>query len=133
MKRILIVSTLAMLTGCSTLLDGVMGHYHNYDPVQYKLTVDLVLASRNIEPSCSNINAARTAANIVKDKAIYYIEYTAGRQYNKKENDLAIKLYNLSADTVKRDSMSLFFCKERAKNLVSAAEVIRSTAGEKKE
>ena len=132
MKKLIIVSTL-VLTGCSTLVDGILGRYHNYDPVQYKLTVDLVVASRNIEPSCSNTNAARTAANIVKDKANYYIDYTAGRQYNKKENELATKLYNLATDTAKRETMSLFFCKERAKNLVSAAEVIRSVSGEKKE
>lgn len=45
------------LTGCattSTLIDGLLGRYHNYDAVEYQHTVDLVLQARGLESGCAD-------------------------------------------------------------------------------
>ena len=133
MKKIIAIVSLVMLTGCSTLVDGVLGKYHNYDAVEYNLSVDLVVRSRGIEPRCSDTASAKKEIHDLGQRVDYFVAYTEGRQYNKRTNELAKKMKDMVIDTEKRDIMSPFFCRERAKNIVKAAEIIRSSSGEKRE
>jgi hypothetical protein len=133
MKHVIAVLSLVTLTGCSTLIDGITGKYHNYDAVEYNLAVDLVVRSRGIEPRCSDAVVAKKEVQELGQRVDYFLAYTEGRPYNKRTNELAKKIKDMVTDTEKRDAMSPFFCRERAKNIVKAAEILRGSSGEKRE
>ena len=133
MKKLLITLTVVLLTGCSTLIDGIMGNYHNYDPIEYNHAVNQVVLARGLEERCTQIDQYKAVLGQMVYNLKYNQAYLEGRQYNKKTLDLNNKLLNMVEDTAKRETMSAFFCKERSKNIVKAAEILRSSSGEKRE
>jgi hypothetical protein len=133
MKKILIASTFVLLTGCSTLIDGIMGNYHNYDAVEYNHAVKQVVFARGLESKCSTPDAYKMMLDQMSHHLKYNQAYLEGRPYNKKTLELNNKLLGMVEDTAKRETMSAFFCKERSKNIVKAAEILRSSSGEKRE
>lgn len=133
MKKILIVATIVLLTGCSTLIDGIMGNYHNYDPVEYNQSVNQVVLARDLESKCERIDDYRIILQQMSYHLKYSQAYLEGRPYNKRTLELNAKLLGMVEDTAKREKMSTFFCKERSKNIVKAAEILRASSGEKRE
>lgn len=124
------------LTGCATtssLVDGLLGRYHNYDPVEYGQTVHLVLQARALESACQDPNMFKYKLHSMDSTADQLQAYTEGRPYNKRMLEVTDALIGMIQDTVKKDSMSDFFCRQRAKNIVKAAETIRTLSGDKPE
>ena len=133
MKKILIASTFVLLTGCSTFIDGIMGNYHNYDPIEYNTAVRQVMTARTLEGQCDRPESYKVSLDHMLHQLRYNQAYLEGRPYNKRTLELNGKLLSIVEDTAKRDKMSAFFCKERSKNIVKAAEILRSSSGEKRE
>lgn len=133
MKKILIAATMILLTGCSTLVDGIMGNYHNYDPVEYNQTVNQVVLSRSLESKCDQASEFQAVLQQMTLHLRYSQAYLEGRPYNKRTLELNRELLKMVEDTAKREKMSVFFCRERSKNIVKAAEILRDSSGEKRE
>jgi hypothetical protein len=133
MKKLLIVPIFVVLTGCSTLIDGIMGNYHNYDPIEYDRAVAQLVTARGLEAKCSTPGDYKATITHMASQLKYHQAYLEGRPYNKRTLELNGKLLSMVEDTAKRETMSAFFCKERSKNIVKAAEILRSSSGEKRE
>ena len=124
------------LTGCATsntLLDGLLGRYHNYDPVEYGQTVHLVQEARTLESACEDRDLLQYKLYSMDNTVDQLRAYTEGRPYNNRLTELSDTLIGMIKDTVKKTEMSQFFCRQRAKNIVRAAETIRTLSGEKPE
>jgi len=124
------------LTGCATtntLLDGLLGRYHNYDPVEYGQTVHLVQEARTLESACEDRDLLQYKLYSMDNTVDQLRAYTEGRPYNNRLTELSDTLIGMIQDTVKKTEMSQFFCRQRAKNIVRAAETIRTLSGEKPE
>lgn len=136
MKKTFAVFFIALtMTGCATttLLDGLLGRYHNYDPVEYAKTVDVVIKARVLEPTCSDqISFRQQLAEL--DQSVQELRaYAEGRPYNTRTVTLADAVSNIVKDTKSKEQISQFFCRERSKNIVKAAEILRTASGEKPE
>ena len=124
------------LTGCATsntLLDGLLGRYHNYDPVEYGQTVHLVQEARTLESACEDRDLLQYKLYSMDNTVDQLRAYTEGRPYNNRLTELSDTLIGMIQDTVKKTEMSQFFCRQRAKNIVRAAETIRTLSGDKPE
>ena len=124
------------LTGCATsntLLDGLLGRYHNYDPVEYGQTVHLVQEARTLESACEDRDLLQYKLYRMDNTVDQLRAYTEGRPYNNRLTELSDTLIGMIQDTVKKTEMSQFFCRQRAKNIVRAAETIRTLSGDKPE
>ena len=124
------------LTGCATsntLLDGLLGRYHNYDPVEYGQTVHLVQEARTLEAACEDRDLLQYKLYSMDNTVDQLRAYTEGRPYNNRLTELSDTLIGMIQDTVKKTEMSQFFCRQRAKNIVRAAETIRTLSGDKPE
>ena len=124
------------LTGCATsntLLDGLLGRYHNYDPVEYGQTVHLVQEARTLESACEDRDLLQYKLYSMDNTVDQLRAYAEGRPYNNRLTELSDTLIGMIKDTVKKTEMSQFFCRQRAKNIVRAAETIRTLSGEKPE
>jgi hypothetical protein len=121
------------LTGCATLRDGLLGNYHLYDPLEYHMTVDLVIQARDIEKHCGNVADVKAHLVDMTNNVNYFMAYLEGRPHNARTMAMNQELKTMVLDTARRDSMSQFFCRERSKNIVQAAEILRSHSGGKKE
>lgn len=121
------------LAACSPVKDGALGRLHRYDANEYVLTVGLLHSARNIGSHCSQPEHALRLFQDLENKVDFFVTYTEGRPYNKRTTTLATDLRSMVVDTRNRSSMSEFFCQERSKNIVKAAEILRSAAGEKPE
>ena len=124
------------MTGCATsntLLDGLLGRYHNYDPVEYGQTVHLVQEARTLESACEDRDLLQYKLYSMDNTVDQLRAYTEGRPYNNRLTELSDTLIAMIQDTVKKTEMSQFFCRQRAKNIVRAAETIRTLSGDKPE
>lgn len=133
MKKLLIASTFVLLTGCSTFIDGVMGNYHNYDPVEYDRAVQQVVLARDLERNCDNLEVYKEIILQLRTQSQYHRAYLEGRPHNRRTLDLNDKLLSMIEDTANKEKVSKFFCQERSKNIVKAAEILRASSGEKRE
>ena len=135
-KAVISVLISVALTGCATsntLLDGLLGRYHNYDPVEYGQTVHLVQQARTLESACEDRDLLQYKLYSMDNTVDQLRAYTEGRPYNNRLTELSDTLIGMIQDTVKKTEMSQFFCRQRAKNIVRAAETIRTLSGEKPE
>ena len=124
------------LTGCATsntLLDGLLGRYHNYDPVEYGQTVHLVKEARTLEAACEDRNLLQYKLYSMDNTVDQLRAYAEGRPYNSRLTELSDTLIAMIQDTAKKKEMSEFFCRQRSRNIVKAAETIRALSGEKPE
>ena len=135
-KAVTAVLISVALTGCTTsntLLDGLLGRYHNYDPVEYGQTVHLVQEARTLESACEDRDLLQYKLYRMDNTVDQLRAYTEGRPYNNRLTELSDTLIGMIQDTVKKTEMSQFFCRQRAKNIVRAAETIRTLSGDKPE
>ena len=135
-KAVTAVLISVALTGCTTsntLLDGLLGRYHNYDPVEYGQTVHLVQEARTLESACEDRDLLQYKLHSMDNTVEQLRAYAEGRPYNNRLTELSDTLIGMIQDTVKKTEMSQFFCRQRAKNIVRAAETIRTLSGDKPE
>ena len=135
-KAVIAVLISVALTGCATsntLLDGLLGRYHNYDPVEYGQTVHLVQEARTLESACEDRDLLQYKLHSMDNTVEQLRAYAEGRPYNNRLTELSDTLIGMIQDTVKKTEMSQFFCRQRAKNIVRAAETIRTLSGDKPE
>lgn len=137
MKQIVATTLVALtLTGCATsntLIDGLLGRYHNYDPVEYGQTVHLVMQARTLEAACQDTNLLKYKLYSIDNAADQLRAYAEGRAHNTRLVAVTDTLIGMIQETVKKDSMSEFFCRQRSRNIVKAAETIRALSGDKPE
>lgn len=137
MKHIIASTFVALtLTGCATsntLIDGLLGRYHNYDAVEYQHTVHLVMLARGIEQSCTDRDVLQYRLYSLDNTADQLRAHAEGRPYNGRMVQLTDTLIGMIQDTANKKQMSEFFCRQRSKNIVKAAETIRTMSGEKPE
>lgn len=137
MKKVLAAGVIAItLTGCATsntLLDGLLGRYHNYDPVEYAHTVQVVLQARELEPQCSDPAQLQSQLQSLQTTLTMQRAHTEGRPYNERITQLTDEMIKMVRNTADKNEMSEFFCRQRAKNIVKAAELARTLSGDKPE
>lgn len=137
MKHIVAASLMALtLSGCATsnsLLDGLLGRYHNYDPVEYAHTVVLVRQARQLENSCRDPEQLQSQLQGLDQGLIMMRTHAEGRPYNTRLTQLTDDMHRMVRETASKTDMSEFFCRQRSKNIARAAEIMRTLSGEKPE
>jgi hypothetical protein len=137
MKQLIVAGIMAVtLTGCATsnsLVDGLLGRYHNYDPIEYAQAVSLVVTARSLESACTDTGVYQYRLGALHDGAKDLRAYAEGRPYNQRTTELVDAIDKLIKDTASKETMSAFFCRERSRNITKAAEILRASSGEKPE
>lgn len=129
----LVALCVVSLTGCATIKDGLFGNYHLYDALEYHMTVDLVVQARDLEQHCADTTKAKLHVVEMTNNVNYFLVYLEGRPHNTRTQAMTQELRKILLDTAKREQMSMFFCRERSRNIVQAAEILRGHSGGKKE
>ncbi len=132
-RNLSILAACLALTACGSLRDGALGRFHKYDANEYVLAVGIVVSARGVEKHCSNMATALSAVGEVGTKTDFFVAYVEGRPHNKRTLTMAQDLRAMVRDTEDKTTMSEFFCRERAKNIIKAAELLRTSSGEKPE
>lgn len=137
MKHTIAAALIAVtMTGCATsdtLIDGLLGRYHNYDAVEYQHTVNLVMQARGLESGCADRDSMQYRLYSIDNTADQLRAHAEGRPYNGRMVELTDTLITMIQDTAKKSEMSAFFCQQRSRNIVRASETIRTLSGEKPE
>ena len=122
MRFIYITASALLLTSCSML------NFTKYDSNEYNATVKIVYHASVL--NCKDIKTFQELHGSVH----YYVLYTEGRKANARMNENAKGMLTVITETVNRGSnMSPFFCETRKVNLITAAKLLRTGAGEKLE
>lgn len=132
-RNLSIVAACVALTACGSLKDGALGRFHKYDANEYALAVGILVSTRELEKNCSNLATALSAVGEMSTKTDLFVTYLEGRPHNKRTLTMAQDLRAMIRDTEDKTTVSEFFCRERAKNMVKAAELLRTSSGEKPE
>jgi hypothetical protein len=91
------------------------------------------MQARALESACQDTNMLKYKLYSMDSTADQLQSYAEGRPHNKRMIEVTNTLIGMIQDTVKKDNMSEFFCRQRAKNIVKAAETIRTLSGGKPE
>lgn len=133
LRNLSLIIILTCTAACAPVRDGALGRFHRYDTTEYRQTVEILHSVQKIDQYCSSPDTLSQELQRLDDRVTFFKIYAEGRPYNSRTVSLVSDLQSLVTDTRARTQMSEFFCQERIRNIVRAAEILRSASGEKPE
>jgi outer membrane biogenesis lipoprotein LolB len=131
MKKLLLVSAVALLSGC-TLLDAYL---MKYDPNEYQQISDIRTTASIAKTQCDNPLMSVSNATIISNKTLGFVQFTQYLPRNDKVKSASIELdkmaQGLKAQYDKSDKVSPMFCKLKFSGIETSAETIQRVVGDK--
>jgi hypothetical protein len=131
MKKFILVSAVALLSGC-TLLDAYL---MKYDPNEYQQISDIRTTASISKTQCDNPLISVTNAVTISNKTLAFVQFTQYQPHNNKVKAASIELdkmaQGLKDQYVKNDKVSPMFCKLKFSGIESSAETIQRVVGDK--
>lgn len=136
MKKILLIISVGLLSGCSTLNTLYDSYFlAKYDTNEYALINTVKTKSIIAQADCSDRQKTIDNVNTIYEKSYEFRNFTFHIPRNKDAQAMSEKLLKLTTDTKeyyqKNDKVSDIFCKSRYQQIARAADAIQSTLGSK--
>jgi len=131
MKRIVLVSMLTLLSGC-TLLDAYL---MKYDPNEYQMIADIRTTANISKTQCDNPLLSVSNATVMANKTLAFVQFAQYVPRNDKVKAASIELdkiaQGLKDQYEKSSKVSPVFCKLKFSSIESSAETIQRVVGDK--
>lgn len=131
MKKFVLVSAVALLSGC-TLLDAYL---MKYDPNEYQQISDIRTTASIAKTQCDNPLMSISNATVISNKTLAFVQFTQYLPHNDKVKSASIELdkmaQGLKEQYIKSDKVSPMFCKLKFSGIETSAETIQRVVGDK--
>lgn len=131
MKKIIILLTASMLTGCA-LIDAYL---MKYDPNEYQQVANIRTAASLAKTQCDDFQASKNNAIAIADKTYTFVQFAQYVPRNEPVKKASVELdkiaQGLKEQYKKSDKVSATFCKIKFGSIESSAEIIQKTVGDK--
>jgi hypothetical protein len=136
MKKILLILSVGLLSGCSTLTNLYDSYFlAKYDTNEYALINTVKTKSIIAQADCNDRQKTIDNVNTIYEKSYEFRNFTFHIPQNKDAQAMSEKLLKLTTDTKeyyqKNEKVSDIFCKSRYQQITRAADTIQSTLGSK--
>lgn len=136
MKKLLLILSVGLLTGCSTLTNLYDSYFlAKYDTNEYALINTVKTKSIIAQADCNDRQKTIDNVNTIYEKSYEFRNFTFHIPQNKDAQAMSEKLLKLTTDTKeyyqKNEKVSDIFCKSRYQQITRAADTIQSTLGSK--
>ena len=136
MKKLLLILSVGVLTGCSTMTRLYDSYFMaKYDTNEYALINTVKTKSIVAQADCSDRQKTIDNVNVIYEKSYEFRNFTFHIPRNKDAQAMSEKLLKLTTDTKeyyqKNEKVSDIFCKSRYQQIARAADTIQSTLGSK--
>jgi len=131
MKKILVLLSLTVLTGCSSLLDAYL---MKYDANEYQQITVIRSAAAFSKESCSEPERAKRHANMLANRTTTFKNYAQYLPHNDKVISASQELAKMAQglkDQYAKGSVSPAFCKIKFDNIEKSAEDMQKVIGAK--
>jgi hypothetical protein len=134
MKKVLIV-TLLVLSGCSTVNNLVDAYLMKYDPIEYKLIVDIRTISMLAKDKCDDVESSKKTANRLGALSLELMHFAEYQPHNKPVKESSVDLNNIVQGLKNQYNsdkpVSPVFCKIKFKSIEDTAIKIQQMEGSK--
>lgn len=131
MKKLLLISAVALLNGCA-LLDAYL---MKYDPNEYQQISDIRTTASISKTQCDNPLMSESNATVISNKTLAFVQFTQYQPHNDKVKSASIELdkmaQGLKDQYAKSSKVSPMFCKLKFTGIETSAELIQKTVGNK--
>jgi hypothetical protein len=131
MKKILILLTASLLSGCAVIDAYLM----KYDPNEYQQIANIRTSASLAKAQCDDFQTSKNNANRIADKTYAFVQFAQYVPRNEPVKKASIDLdkiaQGLKEQYNKSDKVSATFCKIKFGNIESSAEIIQKTVGDK--
>ena len=136
MKKLLLILSVGLLSGCSTLNTLYDSYFMaKYDTNEYALVNAVKTKSIIAQADCNDRQKTIDNVNTIYEKSYEFRNFTFHIPRNKDAQAMSEKLLKLTTDTKeyyqKNEKVSDIFCKSRYQQIARAADTIQSTLGSK--
>jgi hypothetical protein len=130
MKKLLVISVL-MLTGCSTMLESYL---MKYDTNEYAQIAGIRTTASLSKATCENETVSKEHADQIAKQTIMFKNYVQYLPHNSKviaaSTELDSMAQGLSAQ-YQKGKVSVVFCKVKFETIEKSAETMQKTIGDK--
>lgn len=136
MKKILLILSVGLLTGCSTLETAIDSYLlAKYDTNEYALVNTVKTKAFIAQADCNDRAKTLIHVDAIYEKSVEFKNFTLHIPRNKDAQNMSDKLSKLANDTKeyyqKNEKVSEIFCKARYQQIYRAADTIQHTLGSK--
>jgi uncharacterized protein YceK len=122
MKKVLIVGSFALLTGCSSIM-GIVG-MQPFDSNEYGY-------ANSVRTQADTMTCTKAETESLNNTAIAFKNYTQYIPYNDKTIAMASDLQKLTDELAKRENPTSVYCKIKLNIISKSAEEIQRVVGSK--
>ena len=130
MKKLVLISVF-MLSGCSTLLEAYL---MKYDPNEYAQITGIRTAAGQGKTTCDNEIAAKEHADQIAKQTVMFKNYVQYLPHNSKVISASSELNNIAQGLTtqyQKGKVSIMFCKIKFESIEKSAETMQQTIGAK--
>lgn len=136
MKKLLLILSVGLLTGCSTIEYAVDSYLMaKYDTNEYALVNTVKTKAFIAQEDCKDREKTISHVNSIYEKSVEFKNFTLHIPRNKDAQNMSEKLVKLTTDTKeyyqKNEKVSEIFCKARYQQIYRSADTIQHTLGSK--
>jgi outer membrane biogenesis lipoprotein LolB len=132
MKKLVLVSAVVLLSGCSTFIDSYL---MKYDSNEYQQISDIRTTASISKTQCDNPLISESNATVISNKTLAFVQFTQYQPHNDKVKAASIELdkmaQGLKDQYTKGTKVSPMFCKLKFSGIESSAETIQRVVGDK--
>ena len=132
MKKLLVVFAIAVLPGCSTLIDSYL---MKYDTNEYRIITEIRSDAQSYKSACANELMSTTNAIAMADKTRLFMMYSQYQPHNNPVINASTELdkiaQGLKTQYASGTKVSPVFCKIKFETIEKSAESIQKIVGDK--
>jgi hypothetical protein len=131
MKKLLLISAVFLLTGCSTLVDSYL---MKFDSNEYQTISNIRTTAQLAKEKCDSPDVAADSTALYA-LTVSFVNYTQFLPHDDKVKHAAVELNKMSAGLrdqyAKGNKVSPTFCKIKFENIENSAKIIQQAVGAK--
>lgn len=135
MRKFLILLLIIIISGCATVNTMVDAYLMKYDPVEYKLIVDIRTISMLAKDKCDDTELSKKTANRLSALSLELMHFAEFQPHNKPVKESSVDLNNMVQGLRNQYNsdkpVSPIFCKIKFKSIEDTAIKIQQIEGSK--
>lgn len=134
MKKILLILSVSILSGCSTFKDLSDAYLMKYDPNEYQLITDIRSTASLSKTHCDNADISNANSVEISKKTYHFKNFAQHLPHNDKVVSASSELDKIAQGLTlqyKKGNVSPIFCKLKFENIEKSAEEMQKTIGAK--
>jgi hypothetical protein len=135
MKKLILLSSMVILSGCASFADLKEAYLMKYDSNEYLQIANIRTDAYYAKQTCSDYEESKRQANNIARKTLTFKNYAEHLPNNSKVVSASVNLdgiaQGLKDQYQKNDKVSTVFCKIKFESIETSAETMQKTIGVK--